>query len=251
MTVKLADGAALQALIEWHRALYDGPEIDPKLKAIIRDAPQSKLSDWDLHRMLRASKSVFFDTHVEVVSGHHTATYLRFESIAAVPQLINLIARDMADWIFHHYKNGQLTGILSTASAARRLAETVTDLVQDRMRLSVVLTAYDQDTGKIGTEVTAGAIRPGDRFLVLNDVTTRGNCVSKLGKVVTDHEASIAGMMVFGRRDSGQFPLVDELTHKHPFYYTADLDMPQWEPDRCPLCKEGKPLLSWKEMPEI
>ena len=57
-----------------------------------------------------------------------------------------------------------------------------------------------------------GQIRRGERFLVLNDVTTRGQCVNKLGKVVTDHGGVLAGMMVFARRDSGQFPLMDELT---------------------------------------
>jgi orotate phosphoribosyltransferase len=251
MTVKPADARVREALIEWHRALYDGPEIDPKLKAIIRDAPQSKLSDWDIHRVLRTSKSVFFDTHVEVVSGQHTATYLRFDSIAACMPLIRLIARDMADWILHRFRNGQLAGIVSTASAARLVAETVADLVRGHMRLSVVLTPYDHENGKIGTELATGAIHTGDRFLVLNDVTTRGNCVSKLGKVVTDHEGVVAGMMVFARRDSGQFPLMGELISKHPFYYTADLDMPQWNPEQCPLCKEGKPLLTWSQIPEI
>jgi orotate phosphoribosyltransferase len=58
-------------------------------------------------------------------------------------------------------------------------------------------------------------------------------------------------MLVFARRDSGQFPLVEELIAKHPFYYTADLRMPQWEPDHCPLCKAKQPLLSWKDMPEL
>lgn len=82
-------------------------------------------------------------------------------------------------------------------------------------------------------------------------MTTRGNCVSKLGNVVTDHGGILAGMMVFARRDSGQFPLVQELVRQYPFYYAADLDMPQWEPDQCPLCKAKKPLLSWREMPEF
>jgi orotate phosphoribosyltransferase len=251
MTVKLADGRALDGLVQWHRALYDGPEIDPKLKGIIRDAPPSKLSDWDIHRMLRTARSVFFDTHIELVSGHHTATYLRFESIAGCPPLIQLIARDMADWVLHRYTKGELSGIISTASSAHLLAEAVADLVRPHMRLSVVLTPYDEKTGKIGTEVATGTIHPDDAVLVLNDVTTRGNCVSKLGKVVTDHKGTIAGMMVFARRDSGQFPLVDELIEKYPFYYTADLDMPQWEPQHCPRCQDGMPLFTWNRIPEI
>jgi orotate phosphoribosyltransferase len=58
-------------------------------------------------------------------------------------------------------------------------------------------------------------------------------------------------MMVFARRDSGQFPLMSQLIAQHPFYYTTDLDMPQWEPAQCPLCRMNKPLLSWRDMPEL
>jgi len=238
-------------LMERHRRLYESPDIETELKAIIRDSPHSKLSDWDVHRILRTSRSVFFDTHVEMVSGHHTAIYLRFDSIAQIPQLIRLIARDMADWVRQTYQKDPVVGIVATGSEAHHLADSVADLLRDRMRLRVVLTPFDRETGKIGTDLATGVIRAGERFVVLNDVTTRGNCVSKLGKVVTDHGGTLAGMMVFARRDSGQFPLMGELTAKFPFYYTADLNMPQWEPQSCPLCRAKKPLLSWKELPDF
>ena len=251
MNVKMANERILADLVERHRALYDGPAIDPKLKSIIRDAPLSKLSDWDVHRMLRTSRSVFFDTHVEAVSGHHTAIYLRFDSIARVPELLRLIARDMADWIRQTFKKNPIVGIMATASEARLLADGVVDLLRGEMPVRVVLTPYHPETGKIGTEVAPGAIRPGERFVALNDVTTRGNCVSKLGKVVTDHGGILAGMMVFARRDSGQFPLMGELTSTYPFYYTVDLDMPQWEQAACPYCGVKMPLLSWRDLPEI
>lgn len=251
MSVTMTDGQAVTELIQRHRTLYDGPAVEPKLKSIIRDAPHSKLSDWDVHRLLRSSRAVFFDTHVEVASGHHTGSYLRFESIARFSQLVTLIARDMADWIRQTYEKDPVVGLVTTASDAQVLAERVADLLHEKMRLRVVLTPFNRETGKIGTEVIASAIRAGERFVVLNDVTTRGNCVGKLGKVVTEHGGVLAGMMVFARRDSGQFPLMDELTAKFPFYYTADLNMPQWEPAGCPLCKAKKPLLSWRDMPEL
>jgi hypothetical protein len=44
---------------------------------------------------------------------------------------------------------------------------------------------------------------------------------------------------------------VTDLIRQHPFYYAADLHMPQWEPAHCPLCRTKQPLLSWKDMPEI
>jgi len=55
--------------------------------------------------------------------------------------------------------------------------------------------------------------------------------------------------MVFGRRDSGQFPFMEELTAQYPFYFGAALDMPQWDPSECPLCRAGETLFSWKDMP--
>ncbi len=247
----ITDEQALMELVQRHCALYDGPEIDSKLERIIRDGHQTNLSSWDIHRLLRTSRSVFFDTHVEVVSGHHTATYFRFESVARFPELIKLLARDMAEWIRRTFQNDPLTGIVATTSAAELLAEGIADVLHDTMRLRVTLTPYSCETGRIGTDIKIGAIKTGERFVALNDITTRGNCVGKLGKVITDNEGILAGMMVFARRDSGQFPLMHELTAKYPFYYATDLDMPQWEPQDCPMCKERKPLLSWMDMPEL
>ena len=75
--------------------------------------------------------------------------------------------------------------------------------------------------------------------------------MSKLGKVITDNGGQLVGMMVFARRDSGQFPLMNDLIAQYPFYYTVDLEMPQWEPAHCPLCRNTNRLLSWNDMPEL
>lgn len=247
----MTDEQALAELVSRHRELYNGPTIDAKLEAIIRDGPHSELTGWDILRVLRTSRSVFFDTHVEVVSGHHTATYLRFESIARFSELLRLLARDMAAWIRRTFEAYPITGIVATTSAAEVLAEGIADVLRDTMRMRVTLTPFNCETGRIGTDIKIGAIKTGEHFVALNDVTTRGNCVSKLGKVITDNGGLVAGMMVFARRDSGQFPLMGDLIARHPFYYTTDLDMPQWEPAQCPLCRMNKPLLSWRDMPEL
>lgn len=242
---------ALAELVDRHRMLYEEPTIDAKLRSIIRAGSQTNLTEKDVLRILRTSRSVFFDTHVEVVSGHHTATYLRFESIARFPDLIRQVAGDMAVWVGQAFQHSPITGLVATGSAAKRLAEDIVAELRDRMRLRVVLTPYSCDTGRIGTDIAVGTVTAGERFVALNDVTTRGNCVSKLGKVITDNGGLLAGMMVFARRDSGQFPLMNELIARHPFYYTTDLDMPQWEPSHCPLCRANKLLLSWKDMPAL
>lgn len=246
-----APESAIQELVERQNTVYEGPEIDVRIERLIRDAPHPTLSPWDIQRLLRTSRSLYFDVHVEVVSGHHTATYLRFESVARFPDLMTMIAVNMAEWLLQTFRHDPPTGIIATSSDARFLAERVQALLAGHLPLRTLLTPFDPGTGRIGTDLVGGSVETGERFLALNDVTTRGMCVSKLGKVVTDRGGRLAGMMVFARRDSGQFPLMEELTAAYPFYFSADLDMPQWEPSACPLCRDKKPLWSWKELPEL
>ena len=91
MSVSTVEQALIE-LVDRHRALYDAPAIEGKLKRVVRAGSHTELTVQDILRVLRTSQSVFFDTHVEMVSGHHTATYLRFESIARFPELIKLLA---------------------------------------------------------------------------------------------------------------------------------------------------------------
>lgn len=243
--------SAIQELVARQKTLYEGPEIEIRFERLIRDTPHPTLSSWDIQRLLRTSRAVYFDSHVEVVSGHHTGIYLRFESIARFPEFVTILASNMAEWILQTFRHDPPAGIVTTSSDARRLAERTAELLTDRLPLRILLTPFSHETGRIGTDIVQGTVETGERFLSLNDVTTRGMCVGKLGKVVTDRGGTLAGMMVFARRDSGQFPLMEELTATYPFYFGVDLDMPQWEPSDCPLCKENKPLLSWRELPEL
>ena len=247
---KSSDAATLE-LIARQRAIYEGSEIDSRMEHLIRDTPHPTLSSWDIQRLLRASRAVYFDSHVEVVSGHHTEVYLRFESIAQFPDLITIIAANMAEWLLQTFEQHPPAGIITTSSDARLLAERTCELLGAHFPLRTVLTPFNRETGKIGTEIVSGTVEPGERFLSLNDVTTRGMCVNKLGKVVTDRGGQLVGMMVFARRDSGQFPFMEELTATYPFYFGVDLDMPQWEPADCHACRDHKPLVSWKDLPAL
>src|SRR5688500_6661439 len=90
---------AMDELVYRHKNLYEGPEIDTRLEQLIRDTLHPTLSSWDIQRLLCTARAVYFDSHVEVVSGHHTGLYVRFESIARFPEPVTTIAAIMAEWI--------------------------------------------------------------------------------------------------------------------------------------------------------
>ena len=247
----MARSNRLAELLERNRLLYEDPQAYHKLDELIAPSPCSDLSKTDLQKIFHQARAVFFDTHVEVVSGHHTASYLRFESIGHHPNLISMIAQDMARWIRRLGRDHQVHGILVPGSDAFLIAEGIVTALQGMDPIRLILAPFDHATGKIGTALSSGFIREGEQVLVLNDVTTRGNCVSKLGRIVSDHGGTVAGMMVFARRDSGQFPFMEELVAQYPFYYGASMYMPQWEANDCFLCQRGDPLFSWKEIPGL
>ncbi len=251
MSTPVTNHETRATLIEYQRAFYDSAKSEGRLQQILRDGPYSKLSAWDIHRLLRTSRSVYFDTHIQLLSGHHTQTYLRFESVARFPQLLTLIGRDMADWIRKTFQTTPIAGLVTTASHAALLAERVADLLRDTLRLRVILTPYDRETGRVGTEVGTGVIRAGEAYVLLNDQTIRGQGLSTLFDVVTRYGGTPAGMMVFARRDSGQFPAINDITGRTPFFFTTDVEMPQWEPSACPQCAANRPLLLWKDVPEF
>lgn len=239
----------LSELIDHHRRLYSDSLVNAKLEGVVGESPYSSLSKSDLQGIFLHSKSIFFDTHVEVVSGHHTEMYVRFESIAQYPELISVISQDMSQWVLGISQHCRIDGILVPNSDASHLALGIVTFLNGRLPLRIVLAPFNSETGRIGTDVPEKEIQQGQNFVVLNDVTTRGNCVSKLAKIVTDHGGKAVGMMVFARRDSGQFSFMNELTVRFPFYYGTTLTMPQWDAPDCPLCSRGEPLFSWKNMP--
>jgi orotate phosphoribosyltransferase len=249
MDMVLEKRKRLSGLADHHRKLYANATVEERLQAIVGESPCSSLSKREVVRIFQESKAVVFDTHVAVVSGHHTATFLRFESIARHPHLIDAISRDMGQWVLGLAQHYRIDGLLVPASDARLLAEGMAAVIRRHRPVRVVYAPFEDETGKIGTEVPEEAIRKGENFVVINDVTTRGNCVNKLGTIVTDHGGTVAGMMVFARRDSGQFPFVDDLMARYPFYYGTKLTMPQWDVTACPNCQRGEASFSWREMP--
>lgn len=79
------------------------------------------------------------------------------------------------------------------------------------------------------------SVGPQDRILVAEDIVTSGKSVQETLAALESLGGEIVGVAAIGNRSGGNpFDL--------PFRYLLDLDFPVYEPEACPLCKEGKPI---------
>lgn len=79
-------------------------------------------------------------------------------------------------------------------------------------------------------------VRPGEHFLVAEDVVTRGGRVHEVMNIVRERGGIVDGVAVLVDRSSGQFAC------ERPVVSLLQLAPVTWGPAECPLCRQGVPL---------
>jgi orotate phosphoribosyltransferase len=78
---------------------------------------------------------------------------------------------------------------------------------------------------------------PGDRVLVVDDIMTTGGSVRETIAALRDHPVELAAVFVMVDRSMGRTEL------GVPYRALAEMDVPAWDPDLCPLCEKRIPLV--------
>lgn len=79
-------------------------------------------------------------------------------------------------------------------------------------------------------------IGKGERFVVAEDVVTRGGRVQQTIDIVEEHGGEVAAILVLVNRSGGK------ASFKYPLFSLLEIVPETWEPDECPLCKNGEPI---------
>ncbi|MFA6173299.1 MAG: orotate phosphoribosyltransferase [Kiritimatiellales bacterium] len=80
-------------------------------------------------------------------------------------------------------------------------------------------------------------IEKGERFLVAEDVITRGGRVQETIDIVTQHGGIVQAVGVLVNRSGGKAKF------DYPTVSLLDIEPVTWEPAECPLCRQGLPLV--------
>lgn len=80
-------------------------------------------------------------------------------------------------------------------------------------------------------------IKKGERFVVAEDVVTRGGRVQETIDIVEKAGGIVAAVVVLVNRSGGK------ASFKQPFFSLLEMEPVTYEPAGCPLCKRGEPMI--------
>jgi len=161
--------------------------------------------------------------HFIFTSGRHSDVYMQCAQVLRYPEHTERLAKHLAS----HFRSDAidivigpaLGGIVVAYEVARQLGAVAlfTEREDDRMVLR-----------------RSFSITPGQRVLVVEDVITTGGSVREVMEVVREHQGHVAGVGVLIDRSNGAIDFGVKQTA------VLSMEIPSWEADACPLCREGR-----------
>jgi len=161
--------------------------------------------------------------HFKLTSGRHSNQYMQCAQILQYPEYTEELALHIAQKFqgdnIELVVGPAMGGIIVAYEVARQL--NVPGIFTERQEGQMKL--------RRGFE-----IKPNQRVLVVEDVVTTGGSVREVIDIVVTAGGKVAGVAVLVDRSNGTVDFGVKQTA------VLSMDIESWEPENCPLCKEGK-----------
>jgi len=167
----------------------------------------------------------FLEGHFLLSSGLHSPYYLQCAKVLQYPQYAEVLCRELANRIkelkvdFDLVIAPAIGGIIVSYETARHLK--VRGIFAERVNGKLTL----RRGFKIGK---------GERAVVVEDVITTGKSTRETIEVVKESGGKVVAVGSLVDRSGGK------VNFGVPFTTLWRLEVPVYEPEKCPLCKEGK-----------
>ncbi len=176
----------------------------------------------DIEKLLKDLK-VLQEGHFLLNSGLHSKYYFEkfriLENPDATTKLCTMIAQN--------FKNKNIAWVIGPTTGGIIIAFEVA------RQLNVKSGFAEEREGK--RSVGRGFDIKGKRILIVDDVMTTGKSILETVEAVQEKNGELVGIGVLIDRSSTKFP--------HQFFATFRKLVENYEPSRCPLCKDQVPLV--------
>ncbi|OFW15252.1 MAG: orotate phosphoribosyltransferase [Acidobacteria bacterium RIFCSPLOWO2_12_FULL_67_14] len=183
------------------------------------------MSDVDVIDRFRRAGALL-EGHFRLTSGLHSSGYLQSALVLQHPREAEALGAALAA----RFQGLGVQAVLSPALGGIVIGQEVGRALGVR-----ALFAERQD-GKL-TLRRGFALEPGERVVVVEDVVTTGGSTRETIEVARAAGARVVAAGAIIDRSGGGQPL------DVPFHVLAAVSLPTYEPERCPLCLAGEPVV--------
>jgi len=179
-----------------------------------------------LKKMLESG--ALLEGHFELRSGLHSDRYFQCAHVLRFPQLAEELCRALAQKLRDSLGDRIAEGVVAPALGGIIVGH----------ELAKALGAYSIFTEKEGGKLALRRFRitAGDRYVVAEDVITRGGRVQETIDIVESGGGRVVAVAVLVDRSGGQ------ARFSCPTFSLLGMDLVTYEPTACPLCAQHVPL---------
>ncbi len=177
----------------------------------------------DVLRRLRETEALL-EGHFLLTSGLHSAGYVQCAKVLQYPQHAEVIGKGIADQV----RDLSIDVVMSPAIGGIVLGQEVA------RALGVRAIFGEREQGEM-TLRRGFDLTPGERVMVVEDVTTTGGSVREVIALVQARRGQLVATGAILDRSNGKaaFPA--------PFYPLATQQIQTYDANACPLCEQGSP----------
>ena len=166
---------------------------------------------------------VLLEGHFLLTSGKHSNRYLQCAKIFRNTKYSEELCRALAE----QFQDAGVEVVIGPAMGAVQMAYEVSRHLECENFFA------EREDGKM-TLRRGFVVKPGMKVLLVEDVVTTGGSVKEVMEIVREAGGEIVGVGSIVDRTNGK------MDFGVPFKSVIAVDVQAWEPQDCPLCKEGK-----------
>lgn len=174
--------------------------------------------------------SALLKGHFELRSGLHSNQYFQCASLLCYPR----VAEELCAALVEKIREGISDDLNVNCVIAPALGGIIVGHEIARA-LGVRSIFTEKQDGVL--ELRRFKINKGERFIVAEDVITRGGRVQETVDIVESHGGKVVAIALLVDRSGGK------VEFNYPTFSLLKMEPVTWTPDNCPLCKQGIPVV--------
>ena len=187
------------------------------------------MTDDEVLQIFKDTKALL-EGHFELRSKLHSNRYFQCAEVLRWPHHAQTLCAELVRRMQSEADIGKVDGVISPALGGILVGHEVAKALKTQC-------IFAEKDAEGNLQMRRFKIIPGQRYVVAEDVITRGGRVQETIDIVTKNGGEVAAVLVLVDRSGGKAKF------DYPTYALLHIEPQVWEPADCPMCKANEPFV--------